>query len=80
MFVLKLEKESGNFVSNLRKTTKILSNDCRVVPKTAFRRSAKCLKPIENISLKQHKMEMEIDADIESEELIILEEPVSRFN
>jgi hypothetical protein len=77
MFVLKPENEQGNFVSNLRKTTQVLTNTCKIIPKTAYRRSARCLKKIEPLSLNQHKMEME--TEIETDEVVILQEPTGLF-
>jgi hypothetical protein len=43
MFVLKpemigTEKEKGNFVDNLRNTIEILTDSCKVIPPTAFKR------------------------------------------
>jgi hypothetical protein len=83
MFVLKPENEQGNFVSNLRKTTQVLTNTCKIIPKTAYRRSARCLKKIEPLSLNQHKMEMEVEVEMETEietdEVVILQEPTGLF-
>lgn len=73
MHLLKPSKSKGDFVTNLRTTISILTDSCRYVPKTAFKRPNSSNKIKRSLSKSQSTFGMELE--IESDE-VLLDEPV----
>jgi hypothetical protein len=73
MHLLKPSKSKGDFVTNLRTTISILTDTCRYVPKTAFKRPNSSNKFKRSLSKPQSTFGMEME--IESDE-ILLDEPL----
>jgi hypothetical protein len=73
MHLLKPSKSKGDFVTNLRTTINILTDTCRYVPKTAFKRPNSSNKF--KMSLSKSQSQSTFGIEIESDD-IILDDPV----